>query len=355
MSKPVNKTLIGAFVVGALVLAVVGILVLGGGKIFKKVQKFVLYFDGSVKGLDIGAPVVYQGVKIGRVTEIFLVTSPVTLNFWIPVVIEINPKSIKVTSDRPSAEIAEEMVLLIKRGLRAKMDIQSPVTAKLIVQLGLYPDTPVNLIKTVKNKKNLPDLPQIPTLPSTFEKFFLALQELDLKKLAEKITAIVDGLDSLVGSPETQQVPLLLKQVLAGAGSLVSDVNDQVKPLAGDARGAIKDVRSLAVNASDKIDVLAEDLNNTLAYVNNLTKGLDDQANNLKPGVEKALESLQIVLKRLKGFVGDLNLIVDQDSITIYGLQTALEEVGDASRAVRFLADFLTRNPDALLRGRPQR
>jgi paraquat-inducible protein B len=59
MSKQANKTLIGAFVVGAIVLAVAGILVFGSGDFFSVRPMFVMYFEGSVSGLNVGAPVTF--------------------------------------------------------------------------------------------------------------------------------------------------------------------------------------------------------------------------------------------------------------------------------------------------------
>jgi paraquat-inducible protein B len=73
MSKKVNKTMIGVFVVVALVLLMIGIVVFGSGELFKRTNKFVLYFDGSVKGLSIGAPVMFRGVSIGTVKDISLI------------------------------------------------------------------------------------------------------------------------------------------------------------------------------------------------------------------------------------------------------------------------------------------
>ena len=70
MSNPGNKALIGAFVVGAVVLAVMGVLILGGGEFLKKKLTFVMYFDRSVKGLKVGAPVVFEGVEVGTVKEV---------------------------------------------------------------------------------------------------------------------------------------------------------------------------------------------------------------------------------------------------------------------------------------------
>ena len=70
MSKPIGKPIIGAFVVGAVAIVVAGLFVLGGGKFLKKKYIHVMYFDGSVKGLKVGAPVTFRGVEIGTVTNI---------------------------------------------------------------------------------------------------------------------------------------------------------------------------------------------------------------------------------------------------------------------------------------------
>jgi paraquat-inducible protein B len=56
MSKPVNKTIIGLFVVGAIALIVAAVLLLGSGKFFTDRPKYVTYFQGSVKGLSVGSP-----------------------------------------------------------------------------------------------------------------------------------------------------------------------------------------------------------------------------------------------------------------------------------------------------------
>src|SRR5512136_3377298 len=101
MSKQANKTVIGIFVVGAIALVVIAIVVLGSGKFFRKTFKAVCYFEGSVGGLNIGAPVVFRGVKIGSVTDIVLRTNLEKLTFTIPVYIEIEPDRFAITGARP--------------------------------------------------------------------------------------------------------------------------------------------------------------------------------------------------------------------------------------------------------------
>ena len=88
MSKKANTAMIGAFVIGAVILAVVGILAFGSGALFKQVDLFVLYFEGDLQGLSLGAPVLFRGVPVGEVKSIKVIYQRGTSIFSIPVIIE---------------------------------------------------------------------------------------------------------------------------------------------------------------------------------------------------------------------------------------------------------------------------
>ena len=89
MSKPANKKAIGAFVVVGLALAVGAIVVFGSGKFFTKQDSYVAFFKGSVKGLRVGAPVVFRGVTVGEVVEMMILADRRDRTFEIPVIIEV--------------------------------------------------------------------------------------------------------------------------------------------------------------------------------------------------------------------------------------------------------------------------
>ena len=122
MNKRMSPAVIGAFVLGAVALIVIAIVVFGSGRLFRQTRNFVLYFDNSVNGLRIGAPVKIKGVEIGSVKDIRILVGQGTAGDKIPVVIEIDLK--KLT--RRGAAVAAETTVdpeamqqaIVDRGIR---------------------------------------------------------------------------------------------------------------------------------------------------------------------------------------------------------------------------------------------
>src|SRR5262245_32214414 len=134
MGKKANPTVIGLFVVGALALAVAGVVVFGSGEFFKHTEEFVMFFPGSMNGLSPGAPVKFKGVDIGRVTNIKLVLhreadeAPNEQTLTIPVYVQTDPSKIVVDGQRLEMTDPKNLKALIKRGMRAQLQSQSLVT-----------------------------------------------------------------------------------------------------------------------------------------------------------------------------------------------------------------------------------
>ena len=105
MSKGASKTMIGGFVVGAIALLLVAVLIFGSGKIFSQKVKLVLFFEESVSGLSLGAPVVFRGVTIGSVVGVELWTYPKEMKVLIPVYIEIDPARFKEKGEEQAERI----------------------------------------------------------------------------------------------------------------------------------------------------------------------------------------------------------------------------------------------------------
>jgi paraquat-inducible protein B len=192
MIRKINKTAIGVFVVGALVLLMIAIVVFGSGNLFKRTNKFVLYFDGSVKGLSIGAPVTFRGVNIGTVKDISLIYDSKAGTVLLPVIIEIQQGRIKGASSFRDLGGDKKLIAL---GVRAKLEIQSFLTGQLMISFDFYPDKPAKLRGILKG---FPELPTLPTSPDIFE----TMDELPIKEIAKNLEATSQGLNKLVNSSE---------------------------------------------------------------------------------------------------------------------------------------------------------
>jgi paraquat-inducible protein B len=329
VSKPANKTLIGAFIVGAVALVVAGLLVFGSGKFFAPMKKFVIVFEGSVKGLNVGSPVIFRGVKIGEVTEIRLLFNPKDLTAAIPVYVEIDPGTLAVPEEfEPLMKEADKKYVfiqpLIQKGLKAQLQMQSFVTGQLVINLDFFPDKPVKLVGLEKK------YPEVPTVPAPMEELTKTLQDLKLDELFKKITLAVEGIERFVNSPELQGSVSSVNQTVKDIGSLAKNVDVQVGPLVSDMRSTADAARA----ALEKIETAFSMQDGVPAQVNETLKVARD-----------ALKQAEQTLLSVRG-------ITEQNANIGSDLSRALRDLSGSARAIRDLAEYLERHPEALLRGK---
>lgn len=346
MAKEANKTLIGAFVVGAVILIFVGILLFGGGRFFKKTTSYVAYFDGSVKGLGVGSKVQLKGVTVGQVKDVRLLFNPDTLSFINRVLIETEPEKVSTYSD-----IHDEITLakvtaypelfyqLINRGLRAKLELESFVTGKLLVALDFLPESPVRL------RGIEPKLKEIPTVPTEFEKIAKALSELPLEELVFQTRDAIKGLNMLIYSPELKQAIQALNQTLKNAETLMANIDRQVNPIASSLNETIKDYGKLARKFDTHVGPLATTITDTARDTQKLVRNVNNRIDDVLISAQAALEQAKKSLEPIQSFAS-------ADSPFRYNLTQTLQELTEASRAVRELADYIERHPESLLRGK---
>jgi paraquat-inducible protein B len=202
--------MIGVFVTGALALLVIGISVFGSGMLFKRADKYVLFFDGSVKGLAAGAPVVFRGVKIGNVDHINLLYDPKTKDVFILVIIEVELSRVKGVPDRLGYPNYEQ---LIKRGLRARLDMQSFVTGQLMVSFDFYNDKPAKMLGIMDQ---YPELPTLPMAPGVLD----IMQDIPIKKIADELQGTCAGINKLVNSDGFRGIDDAIMEITQTARSL---------------------------------------------------------------------------------------------------------------------------------------
>ena len=325
MSKKVSPTLIGAFVVGAVALIVIAILLLGSGRLFRQTRDFVLYFDNSVNGLRVGAPVKFKGVEVGSVKDIRLQLEKGAEVNKIPVIIEIELEKLTLRGATPEIAVDREAFhKAIVDGFRGQLEMESLVTGLLYVGLDFFPGTPINFVQqeNVNNK-----YPEIPTLPTSLEqakgaveRILNKLEEIDFKRLIDSLTKTSDGVGQLV-SVNSPTVKSILQSV------------DQAMP---QLRGAILDFRTLTATANNNVTNVSADLHQTLT------------------AAHSAIEQIAATMKEAETTIISVRATVDPDSPTFYELTKSLREVSGAASSIRLLADSLDRNPQAPILGKPE-
>ncbi|MFN8543757.1 MAG: MlaD family protein [Candidatus Binatia bacterium] len=306
MGKKANPGLIGAFVVGAVVLAVVGVAVFGSGRFFHKTTTWVMYFDGSVNGLRAGAPVKFKGVEIGSVTDVMLNVSrrprrPQDVR--VPVIVTIDLDRIQKKGGHGVMD-EEAVKTMVEQGLRAQLRPESFVTGVLYIELDLFPETPARFVK-----ESDVAYAEIPTLPTALEQvqvkasqLVAKLADVDIEGLVAAAKHALEGVDELVRSP--------------GVQSAMTSLDPTLHKL----QGAAGSIDKLAAQLQGKVDPASASLKATA-------------------------EQAQAALKSLRDLVEPGSPITRQ-------LGQALAQVEDAARAVRALAEYLERNPSAVVRGK---
>lgn len=340
MGKQASRTVIGAFVVGAIALAVAGVLVFGSGKLLSKQARFVMFFGGSLKGLQVGAPVVMQGVKIGEVTDIYVMADPATLEFYNPVFVEIDPGKIRVAGQETTTwkmrkEEYSDYQALMKKGMKAQLVLQSYVTGQLWIGLGLYPDKPVRLVGMIK------DVPEIPTIPPTLDELEKTIGELPVKQIVWKLDNVITGIDRIVNSPELQRTVVNLEKATGDIDRLVKRVDSHVEPFSSDVRRTLEEANKTLASAQGALAQAEK----TLAF----KEGVPGQvAENLLATLTSARSALDESRKALVA-VQDLT---SQSAYLGYEAGSTLEQVKSLSRSMRSLTDYLDRHPESLIRGK---
>jgi paraquat-inducible protein B len=273
MSKKANPALIGGFVLLALIIAVAAILFLGSGQIFKDSTQYILYFEGDLSGLDVGAPVTYRGVTIGQVRKISLVYDHKDGSISIPVIIEIMQGSVAEDNLDDAHEKEDQTERLIQRGMRARLATSSLVTGKLKVDLDHYPGT-----KIVYRAGDHP-LVEIPTIPGALDTLAKRISDLPLEeivvdlrettagiselvqsgaleKTVEELNHTLRSISTAVNSAELAETVITLRDSLAQSRDLIHEFRVGAKPIRRELTVAIEEFGEAARVARSFIDYI---------------------------------------------------------------------------------------------------
>lgn len=314
MAHKANPRAIGAFVVGAVVLLVAAVAILGSGDLFKKTWNMISYFEGSVAGLGVGSPVKIRGVQIGQVREVRLgVPGGVVQtadDFRIPVIYEIDQSLlVKHGARRRLSEATLDS--LVDAGLRATLQLESFVTGRKYIELDFLPESEADY-------KGGPDLPytEIPTTDTGLDKL-----QASIRHLVEAVSRLpVDSLFiALTGTARSAEA-LLSDPELARA---IDELPRTLASISAAAAGA----RRLAAGVDSSVGPIQEEL---VVTAREATEALI--------GLQETLEAMRTSVK-WDGAIGT-------------ALRESMEESAATMRALRALAEMLEQEPESLIRGR---
>ena len=318
MSEKPHTVAIGAFIVGALLIAVsTGLFLLGAG--MGERERMVMVFDTSVKGLNVGAPMAMRGVQVGQVTRIELIIDSKTLDLI--TVVEADFIGSRLHWLGPEDEDEDLTEALIARGLRAQLNTQSLLTGLLYVQLDFHPNSDIILADI--------DSPymQLPTLPTNMERITRKLQDIDITKLVGGLDGVMTGINTFVSSEEFQAMPGAVKTALDSLTELSEQLQQQLAA-SGPKLNTVLDETATAMSAA----------NTELPKISGM--------------VESNLDALGEAIAAFEEAMADIGGLVSYDSATTHRLNEALQEISRAGVALQSMAKTLEEQPESLIRGK---
>ncbi|NBB85298.1 MAG: MCE family protein [Bacteroidetes bacterium] len=323
MSIRAHPTAIGIFLIGALALTVLGVAVLSSSALFTQRSTFVSYFGESVNGLEIGAPVKFQGVRVGSVTNLLIRIELTDKTFEVPVEYEIDLS--RLTSQSGTfVNLSDEAVLRqqVDDGLRAQLQMESIVTGQLYVELTYRPGAVRPDI--ARGPGGHLEIPSTPSLMAAFGtqagslvgdamrilfRVNEMLEEIDMQSLNASVVATAQSIERLAEAPEI--------------------------------RAAFAEVPAMTAQ-----------FNRTMAEMEMLTARLGGAIEPLQGQLDSTNAEVILTLQSMRRASDATQGLISTDSGVGYQMEEAFTSLKEAADALRTLVVSLERNPDMLLRGR---
>lgn len=355
-----RNALIGAFVVGALIISAIGIAVFFGGNLGIGKIRALMVFRGNVTGLDTGTQVQFRGMKIGEVKRIRTIYDPTTKQVLFPVYAEFTA-TIEVpgggSSRKTGAGVRQAWIAdMVDQGLRAQLQTKSFVTGQQMIMLDFVGHEPPEFTRIE------PDVLEIPTARSPNEELIETIKELPVRDLMVDGHRLLANLNALMEDKGDQAAPLpALLAELAGLSktlaSTSSRLGDEYGALARDSRRTIDIARTTlasieATSGSLRVQVErgASALDGTAGEVQTLSKEL----RTLTAGLDALVSKVDGSIVRFDQTVRRADFLISEDSALGAGLTQALREVTAAAQSLRRVTDDIHRRPESLLFGRRQ-
>lgn len=316
-----KETLVGAFVLGGVVLLLAAFVLFGRFHPFQNKLHATLVFQGASSGLTVGSPVTFRGVQVGTVDRVSIEYDPTTQRAYIPVSITMQPDNIKLTNGRSAG--LPSIPELVGQGLRGEMNLKSFVTGSSEINLDFAPQIPAVL------HPELVSGDEIPTRRSTIQQVTQTLTELPLRQLADNT-----------------------EQTLASLRALSEQLDRQLPGLIDSLRATSDHSRTLIDNINTTIATLQAQLGTTLRGIDRLTSAGTAQLDARGRQIDTVLGKTDAALTRANRSLDALADITSARSTQRADLDASLRDIAAAAASLRGFAAEIERNPQLLLTGR---
>lgn len=339
MKRKANATLIGSFVMAGAALIAIAIIALAGNTLFTSKEHAVMHFSGSVYGLQVGAPVVFRGVRVGSVESIEVFYDRATDDFSIPVVVGLDSNVVSgLDGKRADVDVGLALPALIERGLSGQLATQSLLTGLLYVDLDLRPQRERSVRGTYDG------VTEIPTTVTAIQNIRDQFEGMDFRAIADDLSAIAASARAVVSGPQLKQALNDLTEMAASFNRMSTRLDKRLDPLADELQRALAATRK----AMEDMQQAAQSVNKTADGVGRTS----DRVGDLLAPDAPLVQNLQRAADEVGRTAAALRAATSGDSTLMVGADRALEDLSRAARALRDLAETLQQQPDALLRGR---
>lgn len=321
MKNKISPAAIGMFVMAASIIAVAAVMVFGAAKFFSRTENFISFFSEGVNGLDVGAPLKYKGVKIGKVEGIFISSSKNIKESSVSVVYSIDIDQLRRKTGTDFKDYSDWMDEQIAEGLRAKLNYQSIVTGMLYIELDFIADKG----EKYDLKYGGTRFKEIPTAKSGLS---------ELAKGFEKTMADVAKIDFAAIGQNVHSAIVKVNEKLDGIDA---------KAISDSAVSALKGVDELARN---------KDVAESIKKLDALLSDSDALVNDARAELKKFSASGTSIMARLDEVLRNVNSVVAPQSPFRYQIAVLLKTMNESMSYISNFTDYLQRNPNSLLRGK---
>jgi paraquat-inducible protein B len=252
-----------------------------------------------VRGLSVGAPVEFKGIRIGSVLDVQLEFDSRDTSFRIPVLVEIEPERIRESDTSVPLSAPEDIVVrLVDRGMRARLQTGNLLTGQLYVELTMQPDRPLVFVGSDPRYPELPTIgsANLDSITQAAERFMSKLDRVKVDEVGSELLATLKGANRIANSPDLETAIVDLRHSLQSLRSVLARVDDS--------------------------------------------------------NLQQAINAAHTALDRLGTTLEMTNRLLDPNSPLHYNLIQATGELEETARSIRSLVDTLERHPNALIFGK---